>query len=269
MRKKSSGFTIVEVSLFLAITGLLFLSVTIGVQNSIYQQRYNDAVQSFADFLRTIYDEVMNIQSISSGRHERAIYGKLLSFDEPTTDDKQVIRAYDIIGMSEIAEHDTSDTLCLLRELSADVIFREAINQPYKLTGIIDTYEPSWGARIQTTSQNPLKMYKGIIMIVRDPKSGFVRTFVAEDGVVDDINHKLANVSEMIVGGSEEKHLLTDYLTIGNFKLKRVDFCINPDGMNENHHRTDIRIMKGATNSSGVIIVGLDDNGPEGNSCNR
>ena len=60
MRKNKLGFTLIEVSLFLAITGLLFLGVTLGVQNSIYQQRYNDAVQSFANFLGNIYDEVLN-----------------------------------------------------------------------------------------------------------------------------------------------------------------------------------------------------------------
>ena len=270
MRKKSSGFTIVEVSLFLAITGLLFLSVTIGVQNSIYQQRYNDSVQSFADFLRTIYDEVLNIQSISSGRHERAIYGKLLSFDKSVTDDKQVIRAYDVIGMAgnKTEELNASDTLSLLKELNADVIFREAADQPYKLTGIIDTYEPNWGARIQTTGQNPLQMYEGVILIVRDPKSGTVRTLVAVDDVAKEINAKLANVSETMVDGGEERQLLTDHLAVGMFERKRVDFCINPDGMNENHRRTDVRIIKGATNSSGVEIVGLDDDGPEGNACN-
>ena len=269
MRRNKNGFTIVEVSLFLAITGLLFLSVTIGVQNSIYQQRYNDVVQSFADFLRNIYDEVMNIQSASRGRYDRAIYGKLLSFDKPKADGKQVIYAYDIIGGSESNSLNTGDSISLLKQIGADVIFREATNQPYKLAGVIDAYEPNWGARVQTTAQNPLEIYEGVILVVRDPKSGTMRTFVADDGgIVEELNNKLSQVSEMLVGGSEERHLLTDYLTTANFKPKQVDFCVNPDGMNENHRRTDIRIARGAMNSSGVEIVGLDDKGENGNACN-
>ena len=78
MKRNKNGFTIIEVSLFLAITGLLFLSVTLGVQNSIYQQRYNDSVQGFVNFLRNVYNEVLNVQSEGNGRHDKAIYGKMI-----------------------------------------------------------------------------------------------------------------------------------------------------------------------------------------------
>ena len=40
MLGKKRGFTMIEVALFLAITGALFAGVTVGVQNSIFQQRY-------------------------------------------------------------------------------------------------------------------------------------------------------------------------------------------------------------------------------------
>ena len=43
--KKKLGFTIIEVALFLALTGFLFVAIAVGVQNSIHQQRQNDAVQ--------------------------------------------------------------------------------------------------------------------------------------------------------------------------------------------------------------------------------
>ena len=61
MKRIKGGFTLIEVSLFLAITGLLFLGVTIGVQNSIFQQRYNDSVQNFVEFLRSAYSKTENV----------------------------------------------------------------------------------------------------------------------------------------------------------------------------------------------------------------
>ena len=44
MIKSKRGFTLIEVAIFLAITGALFVSVAVGVQNSVYQQRISDSV---------------------------------------------------------------------------------------------------------------------------------------------------------------------------------------------------------------------------------
>ncbi|MBR3336275.1 MAG: type II secretion system protein, partial [Bacillus sp. (in: Bacteria)] len=63
MQRIRRGFTLIEVSIFLAITGLLFAMVVIGVQNSISQQRFNDVVQNYVEFLRSIYAGVTNVQS--------------------------------------------------------------------------------------------------------------------------------------------------------------------------------------------------------------
>ena len=82
MRRVRRGFTLVEVSLFLAITAAVFVGVAVGTQNSIFQQRYNDAVQNFAEFLRSMYSQVTNVQSEGHGRSEYAIYGKLVNFEE-------------------------------------------------------------------------------------------------------------------------------------------------------------------------------------------
>ena len=49
------GFTLVEISLFLAITGFIFIGIVLGIQNSLFQQKYNDSTQGFAEFLRTVY----------------------------------------------------------------------------------------------------------------------------------------------------------------------------------------------------------------------
>lgn len=120
---QKNGFTIIEVMIVLAITGLLMAGILAGATNNITRQRYNDSVQNFAEFLRNSYSEVVNIQnprgkntnlrcSVGStkniatdrgkyagepGRTECALYGKLIVFGDHSKDDSTVY-SYDIIG---------------------------------------------------------------------------------------------------------------------------------------------------------------------------
>ena len=86
MEKVKRGFTLVEVALFLAVTGLLFVGVVLGIQNSLFQQKYNDSVQGFAEFLRSIYSQTANTENTfqedgsSRGQSNLAIFGKLVTF---------------------------------------------------------------------------------------------------------------------------------------------------------------------------------------------
>ena len=244
--RRRRGFTLVEVSLFLAVTGLLFLGVTIGVQNSIYQQRYSDTVQGFANFLRNIYDEVVNVQSVSNGRHGTAIYGKLVTFGE--TEDKQSFFVYDVLGRAaNSSDLGSGTTLSLLKQLGVTVAFRDNEEEPYKPVGIIEEYTPSWGAKIQPTDS--FTDYKGTLLMVRDPRSGTVRTFVRNEAT---------KVSDLIENASEPTRILIDILDAGGFAAGEVDFCVNPNGDEESNNRTDVRLLDGASNASGVEIIDLD-----------
>lgn len=55
------GFTIIEVMLFLALTGLLLSGVLVGLGSNISRQRYNDAVEDVADILQNQYSFVSDI----------------------------------------------------------------------------------------------------------------------------------------------------------------------------------------------------------------
>ncbi|MBQ2695231.1 prepilin-type N-terminal cleavage/methylation domain-containing protein [Candidatus Saccharibacteria bacterium] len=130
--RKQFGFTLIEVALFLALTGVLFVGIAVGTQNTITEQRYNDSVQNFAEFLRGIYSEVSNPQSISAGRSETtAIYGKLVVFGEDAgldgneiLDNEQRVFVYDVVG--EVANSTTlkgtGSVVSLLNELNANVV---------------------------------------------------------------------------------------------------------------------------------------------------
>lgn len=59
------GFTVIELMLFLAISGLLLAGLMIGVGNNITQQRYSDNVASFKALLQDQYAEVLTPQNTS------------------------------------------------------------------------------------------------------------------------------------------------------------------------------------------------------------
>jgi type II secretory pathway pseudopilin PulG len=61
-RVRRAGFTIIEVMLFLAISGFLFVGILVGTGSGISRQRYNDSVQDIARILREQYSSVVNVQ---------------------------------------------------------------------------------------------------------------------------------------------------------------------------------------------------------------
>ena len=118
---------------------------------------------------------------------------------------------------------------------------------------------------MQVADPNEFKDYEGTILIVRDPRSGTVRTFVRDE--VLKVNETIEYFSNAEPGETEESpHILRDLLTAENFQSSQVDFCINPNGEGESNRRTDIRLMESAMNSSGVEVLPLDS---DENLCNK
>ncbi len=260
--KNKSGFTLIEVSFFLAITGLLLLGVTLGVQNSIYQQRYNDTVQSFVEFLRSVYAETMNVQSIGDGRSSQAIYGKLVTFGEENnlqgkTNKDKTIFVYDVVGnaSNSMASGNVLDSL-KDKAMGVNVLVQDK-NGKAQPAGIVESYNLKWLANLQKT--NNTDRFKGALLVVRHPRSGTVYTFGMKDKTVE--------VSKYLNSSwSQAEDLLTDFLSGGdNFRSMQMDFCISPDGNTERAGRADVRIGEGARNSSAIETF-YDS---EDNECRR
>lgn len=253
MKRIWRGFTLVEVSLFLAITAAIFVSIAVGTQNSIFQQRYNDAVQNFAEFLRSIYSQVTNVQSEGDGRSGYAIYGKLVNFEKDDNGNNK-ITTYNVVG--KIAEDDlgNGNVLDRLKSLEADVVLEK--NGKYEPVGFVENYRPRWASQIQTTggwNDDKYNVYTGALLIVRHPSSGTVYTFSSDESVdVDGYIESLTN--EFGTGGT----LIAT--NIGNFSVDDVDFCVNPNGAERSTLRRDIRIVAGARNATGVEIIADGEN---------
>lgn len=244
MKRNWRGFTLVEVALFLAITAAIFVGVTVGTQNSIFQQRYNDAVQNFAEFLRSVYSQVTNVQNDGNGRSDKAIYGKLVVFSEE--DNKNNILTYNVIGDANSEKCSSGDVLAKLNCLNANVNYK---GEP---TGFVEDYTPRWASQIQTPDgwdANGLpgySLFRGLLLVVRHPSSGTVYTYIYQtDGSIDTTN-------PLGIGMSDDNNMLIN----GFFDQHDVDFCVNPNGAEKSNLRRDVRIVDRARNASGVEVIG-------------
>lgn len=278
------GFTIIEVAIFLAVTGLLFVSVTVGVQNSIFQQRFNDSVQNFAEFLRNIYAETMNVQNTGGGRSEYAIYGKLVTFGEevdlnncPVNNSanakagctsnpaRNAVFVYNVIG--NVGDIESGNIISSLVDLNVNVVIAE--NHSLRPVGIVEDYVPRWGAHIEST--NNYSNFRGAVIVLRHPRSGNVYTFIMKGRTLN-INKEVANYlnatdRDLATGQAAIHNLLVSELQ-SSFSQAQADFCINPNAGERYSARRDVIITKNARNSSGVVI-NATDNSDGGNQCNH
>lgn len=268
MKKRRQGFTLVEVSLFLALTGLLFVGVIAGMQNSVTQQRYNDSVRSFAEFLKTAYSKVANVQGLAGGfggKSEKAIYGKLIVFGEEyrLNGDKNTggyVYMYDVVG--DIGSVGGAGALEALDGLKADVVVETKNldgSSTWSLAGIAEEYIPRWGAAIQ--GKDPANgIMKGAILIVRHATSGGINTYVKTNETLE-INNEEGTFSGAIMLESISGIYKGKWLTSSFNDSEAVDFCVNPEGDTENtENRRDVRIRAYARNASGVEVYEGEDN---------
>lgn len=262
MKKWRSGFTLIEVSLFLAVTGLLFVGIALGTQNSINQQRSYDSIQNFAEFLKSVYSEVSNPQSVGDGRSDRAIYGKLITFDEEydlsgNKNDRKLIFVYDVIGDVK-GNAGAGEIKTILKGLRANVAIKNGTET--LPAGIVESYVPRWQAEIENVGDD--NQYHGSVLIVRHPRSGTINTLASDSPVEVNtwiyVERRDESSIEKLFAGQ-----------LDSFFERDVDFCINSSGRESSDKRTDIRIVNNAHNASGVEIIGLDDNSPNGNRCRK
>lgn len=238
-----SGFTFIEVMLFLAVTGLLAIGILVGSGAAINQQRYRDSVNTLKSYIQQQYSEVTSVANSRNtnwqcnsngvitdtggsagaprGRSDCVMLGRFMTVDSTG---KQLtsssVSAYRVAGAATA----TSD----IDELKNYRLAVSPINQ--------DETEVSWGA--QVVNQNNTAPLSLSILIVRSPLSGSVFTFT-QDTIQTSLN---AMISEDAT--KQERHL-----------------CIKGDSLGA--RRLEVRIEAFAGSQSAVSIP------PEGASvCN-
>ncbi|MBQ3293685.1 hypothetical protein IJG96_00940 [Candidatus Saccharibacteria bacterium] len=265
------GFTIVEVSLFLALSGFLMVGLILGANISIARQRYNDSVNSFADFIRGAYADTLNVANENTtidtdgstafigGRTTTAIYGKFITFGETDGSNavSKTIYAYDVVGKAISSSAATSSTVLemLKNELSANIIQSDCAAAVCTNTFYgMRSYIIPWDGEIQNPNNDDGSLNKtlftGAALIVRSPTTGGIRTYIYRGDISD--FHKSTDLQ------TNASNLFKTLLDSNVFKEEQLDLCLDsPD--NNLGNRRDFRILARANNSTGVTLVGLND----------
>ena len=246
MTKTRRGFTIIEVTLFLAVSGLLMVGLIAGTTRSISRQRYAESVETFAETLRAAYSDVVNVQNYtaSGGRSGTAIYGKLITIGEAGTG-KSELRTYTIIGdatrPADIS-NPTADTLAILKGLNLRISAAGAFVQ-------MESFTLPWEATMEKTGANT--RFRGAIFLLRSPISGTVHTY-----------HAAFPTPESSFALAADGSNFGTLLNLAN-ESSTTDVCVDSED-NSYGRRRDVRVQTYAANSNGVFMVGLND---DDNKC--
>lgn len=269
---KHKGFTFVEVTLFLAVTALLFISVVVSVQNVMVRQRFDDTVKSFYDFMQSVYSGVSNPQSLGQGNSDVAVYGKLVVFGENKDllggANTNTIFVYDVIGNISGDANSYLGGLVpknpMVYQWKKDRNGNRVENRDGVEPYYVEEYRPRWESTIQNTSGGA---YVGSILIIRHPETGTINT-LAMNGTALQVNAEMQDINNRVGGGgaysASFSKILNDHLSNSastKFKLEAVDFCVSPYelGVTGPMDRINIRLAKNARNASGVQIIDIDD----------
>lgn len=230
-----TGFTVIEVMLFLAVTGLLAVGILVGSGVTIGQQRYRDSVNNLKSFIQQQYSEVSNVSNDRNkgwncdatgevtedatgqprGTSDCVLLGRLITIDVSGTK----LTAANVVGYHTPGAPTASSDI-------------EELKDNYRL-GISpiepETQEVPWGAQIvKQNSTNPMPLS---ILIVRSPLNGSLFTF-SLDNVQTDPNSLINDTS---------------------IKSPR-DLCVNADSGTFVGKRMEVRIDAYAANQSAVRI---------------
>lgn len=257
--KTKSGFTMVEVMLFLAISGLLLIGVLGGTYRNIATQRYNDSVRSFAEFLRQMYAEVISPESIGGlstptnsemnlgNSDEYAIYGKLLVFglNDANNEDDLVYTAT-LVGDVTIPQ--TADGFLTELDHVQATVFCGTADGTFESS--VRTYLPLWGSKLENAEQ---EQFKGTIIIARSPASGTIHTAYSTEQFDLKENCNAADGDQSAV--TEVRNGIHD--NAANFSITEpTNFCIK--SKNSNIIR-DVRLAADGRNTSAVNILTEDN----------
>lgn len=179
------GFTIIETMLFLAITGLLAVAILVGSGVAIGQQRYRDSVNSLKSNLQQQYSKVSNTVNDRSGdwtcdtnggtsqgpigdargTSDCVLMGRIVAIQNGTVVTASSVVGYRLAGAAVGADD--------LAEIKTYNMTPSNIDQ--------DSIDVSWQSVI--VKPHTALPYSGLMLIVRSPLSGAIKTFIA-DGVV-------------------------------------------------------------------------------------
>lgn len=207
--QREQGFTIIEVVLFVAITGLLAAALLSGWTTMINSQRYKDSTRTLQSFLQQQYNLVYNVENgrvqnlsctlqgtklvisdsiatnIPRGQSPCVVMGRYVQIKDGT---KLTISS--IVGYLNGTDNTNSD-VDSIRLYHPQVV-------DYDLGLSDNSLDVPWQAAVVGASDSTPKDYG--IAIIRSPKTGIVHTYTKDttaqsltlDDIIDPQNEKAA-----------------------------------------------------------------------------
>lgn len=190
---RGSGFTIIEVMLFLAISSLMAVGIMAGASVAINVQRYKDATHSFQSFIQSQYDKAINVQNDrkSSVKCDGATIAAITDPADPEATPGAAVDCYiygRLLTVSEDGKKITAQAVYGSTATNGDDISSLASAKLFvDTTGsaeIAETYTPEWSTQLvkaKAQKDQSFAMDDWRLLIVRSPSSGAVRTFTTFD----------------------------------------------------------------------------------------
>ncbi len=229
-RQAATGFTLIEVILFLAIAGLMMVGIFAAANNNINNQRYSTAVTSLASYFQDQYSSIVNVHTnlnstqvcapgvgftggtgrlpYATGASDCAAIGRFITVSSTA---KQFI-SRQVYITKDIATTLSSSPSCAANDLTA--LGSTCLNAITDDTNQ-DTYTLEWDTAIQHTiayrsSDYPLPITQLQILIYRSPLSGQVT----------------------MMWSTQPRDDLTTFITANPvpFSEVRLPICVDPSG---------------------------------------
>lgn len=242
MTDSARGFTIIEVILFLAITGALFAALMVGVGVGITQQRYQDSVRSYKALLQDQYAAVLNTRNegvaasecndgqkavnsagsaAARGTTQCVLLGRAVVVGTDSTGKTTVtvssVTGYEppTTGLGKVGDNDTDETV--IKKYSPKIATFDAV--PSSL---------DWDMSLMVSVSSHWQGAQATFLILRSPSTGVVKVFAMAsvlsagdplDTYIDPAN-ETNNIENCVAGDSG---LLPKQLVIVNPKVASAD----------------------------------------------
>lgn len=193
---RQAGFTIVEISLFMGITALLFLVALLGTGNTIQSFRFTDSGRSLEAFAQKQYDDILNglnnrgnNVSCNSGTVDTStgqpvgssnclLMGKLLVFRQGSGD----VSIYNVVGTEPSTPNYSLPDDQLVTAFNPVVVTQTAVS----------TYTLPWGAAFMGFKRVSDNQATNGLLLVRSPKSTRILSYTFK--VAASVPNSLASV---------------------------------------------------------------------------
>ena len=230
--KKNNGFTIIEVTLFLGLSGLLIAAVLVGATRNINNQRYRDTVEQTRNVIQGQYDRVYSLtnsdeteagsanpctaesETIAEIRHrgttECLYVGRLIEVRESASSDAETeLRMTPVVAKSR-AEGGKLPSLFGASGAGATAATSGDLTSQYQIyphaanEQLVETWPLDWGLRVVRPGGDD-EQQNVSILILRSPINGSLSTHIVGRQLLDAERQDLGDI---ITGTSDPQAVL-------------------------------------------------------------